>query len=340
MSLEDFINRKRRAAERAIAAIEERGGALKWKVRLRVRLGTRLQWEGLSYKGGFAGRVIEIKSRTRGEALKDAQWIVIGASRFSDIESAVTFGQRLQTCLSLAAAKNHIALDVGADNAATTSTSDHVKAAMAKAGGFLFDDVHGLDILPQTPASVIIFGDANLTARVPPEFLLGPAAEFGRKEKLIDQPARSAALLVNASLLAEHPVARLALSIAAVELISATERWNERQKEWIRQTRSTLAAEQSLTDQEREELAGAVEGMFNFGSLEKTRRLIRRVKRDDLIPQWDNLYKGRSKLFHGSRYLTNSEVLQMAGTASGMCGEIVNAYIESLINGDQEAISK
>jgi hypothetical protein len=123
----------------------------------------------------------------------------------------------------------------------------------------------------------------------------------------------------------------LTLSVAAVEMLTASEKWNAAQKKWIKSLRAHLSSAEGLSESEKAELQKGVEGLFNFGALAKTRRLLKHLALDELIPRWENLYSGRSNLFHGNEYIPYSEIQQLGGEARLVCKDIVDAYVTRAI---------
>ena len=120
-------------------------------MKLRVRLASKLASDEKSLKFSFQGRRVTIKSRRKGDPLSSSEWIIFTAGRFKSIEAAAEYGVALQSALAVIAAANGIPIDVGVDNAATCMTGEVVKAAVAKEGGFLLDDVHGVDVFADVP---------------------------------------------------------------------------------------------------------------------------------------------------------------------------------------------
>jgi hypothetical protein len=210
-------------------------------------------------------------------------------------------------------------------------TADLVKQAVAEKGGFLLDDVHGVDVYADTPRSFIMFGEATLTTSYSAERIIDLVERVGPRIAKLDERGSQAALLMNDAFMAQHPVAMLTLCVAAVEMLAAGEKWNVAQKKWIKSLRNHLEGNSGLSDREKDELEKGIEGLFNFGALAKTRRLLSHLGLEELTPRWEALYKGRSNLFHGNQYAPFSEVQRLGGEARQVCKEIVDAYITKSI---------
>lgn len=323
----EFLSKKKKAHERLIAHHAAKGREPTWKVRLRVRLASKLETDEKVVKAKFQGRRLILTGRDRSKPIGNSQWVVFSANRFATIERAVEFGLALQAALSVAGVLTGLPIDVGADNQATGSFSEFIKERFAKDGQFLIDDVHGLDVYPDTVTAFTMFGEATLSTTTSPDSWLSPISALSGAVAKLDDQARSASLLINAASMAGHPVAVIALCVAAVELLAAGERWNEAQSAWLATLPQHVANSPGLTDDEKRELRHAVTSL-NFGPSEKNRRLIRRLGLNDITRRWNKLYGKRSHLFHGVRRFPHSDLVNTASEASELSKMIVVAYIE------------
>lgn len=330
-SFTDFVDRKRREHERAVARHEKLQSPTSWRMRLRVQLVSRINSKELEIKGKFLGRRIVIKSRNRGETLQDADWIVFQALRFKSADAAAEFGFALQAAVSAIGTLRSIPLDVGFDNAATSMFSDQIKDTLAAKEGFwIVDDVHGVQVYPDTTTMMVAGFGGSATTSFSPDWIMEALAIDGKKLSKLDENARQASLLINAAFMAPHPVAMLTLGVASIELLAKTEKWNVNQKAWIKGLRSHLEKSDELTDGERAELKPALDSLNQFGALEGTRRLFRRLGLDASLGRWEVLYKKRSRLFHGSKLLPSAEVQFLGGEARELSKAVFEAYIENM----------
>ncbi|MGI0528012.1 hypothetical protein [Rhizobium giardinii] len=330
--LTKLIRAKKEASDRIMARHAAAGTTPTYKMKLRIRLGSKLADNLPSLKTTFARRRLIVRSRVKGKMLCDDYWIVLTASRFKTVEKAVEFGLALQTTIAVAGSVGGLALDVGADNLATTSFSEHVKEALAKAGHFLIDDVHGIDVYPDAITGITMSGDVTGSSTFASQRLFNLMAKIGPKEKKLDEKARSAALMMNAAMLAPHPVAAIALSIGAVEQLASGEKWTPAQRAWIAKTvPDFLERSSGLSTTEKDELRRAVGGMLKFGVSERVRRLIDRLGLSSIKARWKALYDKRSKLVHGDGDVSYSDLISMQGEARELSKQIVDAYIEGRI---------
>lgn len=324
----EFMEKRKRQHERVVARHEKLGTLPTWCMRLRLRLASKLSTDAEEIKAEFCGRRIVIRSRKRGEPLNSADWIVILARRFKTPEAATKFGFDLQAAISAIAAMRSVPIDVGFDNAATLTFSDAVKDAVAKTGAWLIDDVHGVSVYPDTQPAMIMTGEATATTSFVPSWITGPLGVYGQRLTRLDDKGRESSLLMNAAFMAPHPVAMITLAVAAVELLAANERWNANQKQWIKGLREHLKGSDSLSAEEQGELQQAIDGLNNFGALSRTRRLLRDLELDELLERWNELYRKRSRLFHGNKVIPFPQLQAMGGEALTLGQAVVQAYIE------------
>ena len=255
-------------------------------MRLRVKLGSKLNTDDIELVTRLMNRRVFIRSRNKGQPISSSEWIVFIAQRFKTIEAAAAFGAALQASAAIAAARGGYAIDVGADNIATTATSEIVKAAAAKKGAYLLDDIHGVDVYANLPNCMIMVMGGTISTTHSPANLIAAITAVSDQASKIDTDTLTAALMMNAATFAPHPVAVVTLSVAAVESLAFGERWKPDQKAMIKRLKQIVETSAEIEEVEKAELANAIGGL-NFGALEKTRRLFRRLGLESLIPRWE-----------------------------------------------------
>ncbi len=330
-ALSKLLNRRRELSER-IAARAADGRGLKYRMRLRIRLGHKFNNEVKSLRLKFQGRTVWLRSRIKGKPLNHDNWVVFTATRFSTPEAAAKFGHALQTALSVACALRHVPVDIGAENSPTGQFSQFVKDRVeAATGNFLLDDVHGLDVYPDTATAFVLLFDANLTVAMPADSFFAYADEIGGRVDQLSLEAVVASYLLNAASMSNHPVAAATLSLSAVELLAQSEKRSPAQKRWIKAVRSDLQERTDLSTQDKADLLKAVEGMFNVGISDRVKRMMTQLDLADQHDRWDRVYKTRSELFHGVRRLTQAEIVNLGSDAGDLCRLIVRHYVISKI---------
>lgn len=329
--LTDFIARKRKKHERAKARHASRKTQVTWTMRLRVRLASTINTDEAEIKTSFMGRRVVIMSHKKGTPIKDSKWVIFIARRFKSIETAAEFGIALQSALAAIAAVRNIPIDVGADNCATAAFSEVVKDAVAKVGAYLINDVHGVDVYPDTQTAMVLAFEASFSTSMPATRLTGPLEKMGKRAKRIDDLGRDAALLLNAAFMAEHPVAMLVLSLAAVELLAVDEKWSVSQSIWLEGISAQLVASSDLSETEKGELRESIQRLRKVSVRSSAKRLLQSLELSHLWRDWDALYGKRSRLFHGDKFISNAEIRSMGGEARQVCQQIVEAYLAQRI---------
>lgn len=300
-----------------------------YKVRLRVRLGGAINSDEPVLTETVLGHQMSVKSAERGAPLSSSDEIVIVATGFETEEGAASFGVALQNSLSVLGVFRGYPVDV-ADEPSSTQVSDYlVQMARERYGVTLRGNPRGVEVYLDDPSVIHIQATATGSVLYDPANVLGAVAELGGRVGGLDDRGREAALLLNAATMASHAVAQIALAVAAIELLAAGEKWNASQKAWIKSVCGQVEGDESLSVVERDELARALSSLFNFGALEKTRRLIRSLGADEILPRWEALYSSRSKLFHGAKRVTGSDLIVLGNEALEVCRAIVRAYLET-----------
>ncbi|MGE5723517.1 MAG: hypothetical protein ACM3YM_13765 [Sphingomonadales bacterium] len=326
----DFLERKRELS-RQIAAKAKAGTGLKYRVRLRVLLGHKLNTDAEEIRLAFRGRRIRIRSRVKGKPLNDSPWIVVTATRFQTIEEATEFGHALQAAISVSAALRDVPIDVGTDNSPTGRFSEFVKERVEATGGFLIDDVHGLDVYPDTATAMVIGMEATASVTMAVQPLIFMADEIGRKIERLDDESKLACYLINAATISNHPVASATLCISAVELLSQSVKKSLPQRQWIKRMRSSLEEDATLSERDKADLLKAVNSMFHVGVSENVRRMMTTLGMDADHERWDSIYKARSELFHGARRFTQHEIVNLGAQSNELCRAIVGRYVANRI---------
>nr|WP_156134591.1 hypothetical protein [Methylobacterium sp. ZNC0032] len=326
----EYIREKKKAFDQYIEVKRAAGSAIKWRVRLRIRLGDRLSDETRLIKAKFHGRVVTIKPSNAALNFREDNWIVLTACRFATADEAAEFGSALQSALAIGGAVSGVGMDVGVENTATVRVGEVIKEAIAKAGQFWLDEVHGINVYPDAPVVLTSFGKLKASVLRSSDRLIEIMRQAPSRSGRVSHRTLTAALMMNGGLMASHPAAALALYVGAVELLAAEEKWSVAQLAWIKHAPSYLATATDLSDTEKAELQAGILGMLNFGVSIKVRRLIEQLGLSDIRQRWDELYSKRSKFLHGAQYMSYRDLLNMQSDAKELASLIVSAHVQKL----------
>jgi len=175
------------------------------------------------------------------------------------------------------------------------------------------------------------YGPKLIVKPVLSPFILSARKLLEGADKL-DGKLLDAVVLMNAGIQNEEPIARLALALAAVEMLAQSKKtWSKPQLAAIKRLGSFVKDLESLTDDEREEVQNAADGMRNFGVNESCRRLIKSLKLDNHLGDWRRLYTARSHIFHGVKFATAAEINAAAELAVPLCARIILAAVAEIL---------
>jgi hypothetical protein len=326
-SFDDFLSG---AAEKVEAEKERRAPGVKpsYKIRLLVRLGGVIKSDEPILYTTFLDHPIEIRAAQLDAPLSSSSEIIFSATGFASQTSAVTFGKTLQDSLSMLGVFRGYPVDASDGEPSSRASEHFIKLAYDNYGVTLRGSPRGLEAYLDTPSVVHLAVRMDATVQYDPSNIINGVAMLSERVGGLDDRGRDAALLMNAAAMATHPVAQVALVVSAVELLAAGEKWNSAQKAWINDTRSRVATDTNLAPGDRDELASAMKAMLKFGALEKTRRLIRTLSLDELLPRWKVIYDERSLIVHAVQRVTEDDLRKLASEAAVVCRAIVRAYLE------------
>jgi hypothetical protein len=335
--LEAFLSTK---VEEQRQKLAKSSGSQTYLFRLQFRLGKRLTDTDPSVEMTIGGRVLKLRPKVDAGALKDSDELVILGEGFPDADSAQEFGVRLQRALALVAARRHLGTDIGHDPASRFQFGAAITDAAAAQGITIHSATDGLMVYPDD-GSVLLMG-MKMTAVVstPVQPIISDLEALIDRAGKIEGVELDATLLLNAALMNSEPLAQLALSVAAVEMLAGRQKWSTAQLGALARLHELAKNLEGLTGSEYDEVLKASEGLRNFGVNESCRRLIRELGRDDLLPEWKRLYSARSQIFHGARYPTRQQIAEAAQLSKALAARIILAaaerFVPSATNGVEE----
>jgi hypothetical protein len=205
------------------------------RVRLRVRITKALNTEDISRTINIAGREVQVCSQKRNQPLSEAVWIVFLAGGFSTEEEARDFGKRLITITEVAGLCSGLGVDVGQDKPTSWVSEEFARAVHGlQPHEEIFPNVHGLAIIPDDGSARFLIVEASGTVRAAPEHLLDAMTETATGLRGDISTAEGGVRLLNHALINPEPLAKITLSLSAVEALAQNERWTEKQSTLIR----------------------------------------------------------------------------------------------------------
>ena len=299
-----------------------------YRVRLKVRIGKGLTTDETSLSAKFSGREVTVKSVKQDQPLKEASWLVIGARGFAMESEASEYGEDLRRATHLAGLCTLVGVDgraMGDDRTNSNITAAGEKwlrsLGLLQSGQRVVPDIHGLTVLPDDENVRIAGGEA--TAHVthdPAEFVR--AIEETATEG-VSQDVVQAISVLNLAQINESPIAKVVLAISSVEALAVQgEGWAASQRKMIDQATDWVHSEFEESDAVHE-VTDAIQRMHQHSLRQQAKRLLRKHNLLTRWPDWEEVYKRRSKLFHGGASREEGNVVELAHDAVKVCGRIV-----------------
>jgi hypothetical protein len=293
-----------------------------FRVRLRVRVGKRLNSTNDCETVEVSGKTVTIKGDTRGQILRESYWLALCAYGFASEDEAREFGELLRVKVQVAALASRLGVDTGLDQPTFWVSDDFARAVgMLKEGDRLFPNVHGVSVMPDDENNRIPTGGPTIEVHADPaqfmESLAGlPATMPGQ---LV---AANGMRLMNFALLTNDPLAQLVLAFSAVEELGQGENWTSKQRQLLNDLEQLVRA--TSDDADHTEVADAIKrSMHRIGIRQGVMRVLDCVGLKSLRKEWDRLYGLRSGLFHGTALLPAEQISQLALDAVTLCGRIL-----------------
>ena len=228
-----------------------------YRVRLRLHTSNYLTDDASEPSFSIGARTLGVQSPQHAEKLKSTR-VILNARGLPDEGTAVAFGNRLRSAVSVAAALRQFGVDMG-ENRATSMLARWVKDRIQAGQNITIrDDVHGLDIF-HDDGTIRHFGmSAEATVSTPAQVFLGQvgiAFEWvvGLPENLIE-----AAQLLNAADYSGAPLVKLALSCSAIETMAPDLQWTDEARALVDDLIQIVKANASVAKMERDQIAQAL----------------------------------------------------------------------------------
>ena len=290
-----------------------------FRLYLQVRIGKALTTDEAFLTTYLDGREVTIRA-SLGPSLSKAEWIVFEARGFPTESKARAFGERLRANVQLAALCSSPGVDTGRDEVLSWISEEYARElGWLKPHQRIGPDVHGLVVLPDDDNTVFGRSSADTTVTSSPERFLEAMRELADQPSITEPTLALSVRLLNLARINSEPRARIVLDVSAVESVAEGEKWSAEQRALI----NKLAA--GIADPEVKE---AVKRMHRISIRQGIKRVLESNRLDHLWEEWDDLYKRRSRLFHGGGEFTNQEIGELASNATKLCNKIIFGIIK------------
>lgn len=301
-----------------------------WRIRLRFRTGKALNTDDTERWLEIASRPVRLSSLKDGQPLKEARWLVMGATGLRSEPEAREFGEHLKLAMAFSSLCCRLGVDLGHDLPTSVPGSVLIDAFRERDGTEVRANVHGLDVFPDDRPTRFFVMEADVSVLASAERFL---AHVEWAAPLLPEAlpnTRHAITLLNAALMSMEPLSRLALAISAVEMLGQGEQWSRGQRGLLERLACAADSADDVDPAEAAEVADAIRrSTHRLGLRQGVLRVLDALDLDHLKSEWDAVYGKRSGLFHGTLRLTQGEVSQIADEAFTLCARIVLAAAEA-----------
>jgi len=297
-----------------------------YRVRLRCRVMTLLNTEEVELTFEADSRTVKLVSEQEGQALREASWLVFDARGFPTEEAAITFGNKLKFATAFASLCCRLGVDVGHDLPTSGPGKILVDLMRRDQGIELRANVHGLDVFPDRESTRFLRASGTGTVLMAVQPFLGQIGDAVKQLPKELPRTWDAVLLLNAALINPEPLAKLVLAISAVEMLGQSETYSQAQHQLITRLMQKAEADQVVPLNERKEVAEAVRRVYKISLRQGVFRILDALALSHMRRAWDDIYRKRSAIFHGTAKIAVAEYAQLANDAITLCGCIVLSH--------------
>lgn len=317
-------------------AVRSRPRATPYLMRLQVRLGKRLNTEETNLSATVDGYEVSITSRNPDKPISEAQWLVFEARGFSSANTARAFGEKLRLSLSIAGLCSRVGVDAGRGQAIGGFNEAFFRAkGLIEPYQRIAPDIHGISVTPDDGNSIrLLVGMPSVTVLSDPDQFIRaleelPTAQLaGTDEPGVLESLATPMRFLNLALMTEDRRGQVVLTLSAIESLIRHEKWNSRQKTWIKNTASAL---EESGDEEMGDVAKRLRDVLQYRTTlrQGVLTVFARNGLEHLKSEWDAVYGLRSELFHGHRSFDRAEMNELARKAVDLCITVFLAIIRN-----------
>lgn len=295
-----------------------------WRTRLRFRVQKRINIDANEHRLTIAGRAVVLTPPTPDVTIADSEWLILNARGFTTENEARQFGTKLKTALEISAVASRVGVDAGRDLATSGLGRTVKEQILQNTGGDVRDNIHGLDVFPDSPNTRIFNFSATGTVRASAEPFLSDLNDLVEGAAAPSRRISDVVLLLNYALMRPEPVAQIVFAVSAVESLGQDEAWTPDQQALLRELAKAAEPSSTGTAAERQEVGDAIRKSLHRLTLRQgVFRLLNRLGLEDLKKPWDDLYAERSTLVHGLAPRAGADYGDLAHRTVSLCGQIL-----------------
>ena len=290
-----------------------------FRLRLKVRIGKKLNTEQKCLAVEFGNRQVTIRSEKDNQALQETTWIFLEACGFATEDEAHDFGAKLRDAVSVGALCSRLGADPGQDELHSWLNEELLKSeGVLSTQSRLVPDRHGLVVMPDDGNNVFLrISRPEVTVRSDPAQFTGALTALAAPLPMDE--VRISVRLLNLAMLNSDPIARIILAVSAVESLVVARRWGADKRKYINDLANRIDNE-FPGDSGFQQIATAIR---NISPLSVGKGIEQVLNDEALKNKWDSFYGRRSRLVHGPKPLDQQELGQLASDAIHLCTKIL-----------------
>jgi hypothetical protein len=299
----------------------------RFRFQLHTRFEKELTTEETPLRLVFDEHEVTIKVQNSEQSLREAKWIIFSGGGFSSEAEAGAFAKKLRAAIDIAGLCTCNGINTGRDRASPWQVGrfsrqdcliEENERLALMADGL---SIHLDDVLTRDP---VVSAAAVVTAQAA-NFIEALEQLSGQNLNLGD--SLTGVRLLNMAKMEDQLLARLVLSLSAVEALGDEEKFTRRQAAPTK----TVAGDVEQSCEEDLEALEVAEGirkiLLKLTIRQRVKRLLRRLGLEALQKDWDRLHSFRSGVLHGSVVLDDHELQELADETIGLCGKIVLSLV-------------
>ena len=313
---------------------------MKYRLRLKVRLGKSVYSDKTALTATIAGREVTIKAEDSGQPLSEASWVIMGSRDFETEDLARQFGEKLRRATHLAGLCARVGVDAGdpgEDQAMSWVNPEAISQDLRRAHPDIRfgPDVHGIVVLPDDENTVFMSARAEATVLSNAEdFIQALEEALPRNDAPLggSSPIRRAIRILSLAEMNKDPIAKAVLAIATVEGLAVDQSWPPGQVKLIKDAADWL--ESTHGDKENvQQVIEVIRRVRPQSIRQGIKKLLETNDLSSLWPDWEALYNKRSRLLHDNSssadseaqgdHLERTELSKLGREAVTLCAKIV-----------------
>lgn len=298
-----------------------------FRMRLRFRVSKSFCSDKIEESVLVDGHTLILKSRTAGQPISQANWLIAGVNGFENEIEARAYGVKLTRAIQFSSLQCRNGVDCGR-NIPTSGWSSSIKQEILKqSGADLRDDVHGIDVFKNDGTAIFINFKADIQVHAGLSSFLEGVVQFYPWMNKVNSKVDRIVIMLSNVLMNPEPVAQIVLAISTIEGLGQDQELTCGQKRLLTELARVASLATTVTLAESSEIQDAILKIHKLSLRQGVLRLLQNAGLD-LKREWDAIYAERSTLVHGLAPKPGVDYGPLAYRTVALCVCIMHRLIE------------